>query len=131
MGVASQLDSERPFDHRISKNRRRAILNRMKLLCEDGAGQIFCVHGQSLHIAVLLGDKYKVQQLLEAGKDVREKWENSGWAALHLAAQTNYSDIARILCDHGANPEDEDTFKHSANYYASQNGLELEKLLSK
>ncbi|KAG5747902.1 hypothetical protein H9Q72_014013 [Fusarium xylarioides] len=62
--IAGQLDSENGLETRLARQQREKILVRLERLSEDGASELFRKHGKSLHLAVLLGEGAKVQQLL-------------------------------------------------------------------
>ena len=95
--ISLGLDTREPFTSRISKFHREKIIGRLNFLCEDGAEELFCHYGKSLHLAVLLKQKEKLQTLLQDERDPNEQWKLSGWTPLHLATQEGSQAMINIL----------------------------------
>jgi hypothetical protein len=116
--IASGLDEYAPFSDESSLRRQRTI-KRLKLLCEDGAGDLFDIHSESLHLSVLLSRQHKLKQLLVNGQntDVNKKWQNSGWTPLHLAVQEDKQDMAALLIEYGADSEITDKYMRPPKHY--------------
>lgn len=118
--IAARLDSENPCDSRITKERRKKLLKRLTILCEDGADRLFDDYGESVHVAVLLGWEEKVRRLLQEGKEVNERWQASGWTPLHLAAQSNNFKVVTTLLNFHAGKTAKDNLSRIPYYYASK-----------
>ncbi|KAK8926864.1 Ankyrin repeat, PH and SEC7 domain containing protein secG [Metarhizium anisopliae] len=116
--IASGLDEIAAFGDEV-RLRRKRILERLRLLCDDGAGEVFDKHSKSLHLSVLLNHLDKFRELLATGKDidVDEKWENSGWTPLHLAFQEDKQDVVALLIKYGADPDINDKYNRRPDYY--------------
>jgi hypothetical protein len=116
--IASGLDEYAAFGDEI-RSRRLRILGRLKLLCDDGAGDIFDKHSESLHLAILLNRQEKLKYLLIAGKNTRVnmKWEKSEWTPLHLAVQEDRQDMVALLIEYGADSELMDKYMRRPDYY--------------
>lgn len=121
LAIASGLDEYAAFGEETAL-RRKTILERLKLLCEDGAGDLFYEYSESLHLSVLLGREGKLNRLLSNGRNsnVNEKWKNSGWTPLHLAEQQDRQDMVALLDQHGADSEVTDKYARRPNYYRVQ-----------
>jgi hypothetical protein len=116
--IASGLDEYAPFGYE-TRSRRQRILGRLELLCDDGAGDLFDRHSESLHLLILLNRQEKFKYLLVAGNniDVNKQWENSGWTPLHLANQEDKEDMIALLIGHGADLEITDKYRRRPDYY--------------
>jgi len=116
--IASWLDEYWAFGGE-TRSRRQRILNRLKLLCEDGADDIFYEHSESLHLSVLLDRQDKLEQILINGQgtDVNEKWPNSGWTPLHLAFQEDKPDMVALLIKHGGDSQITDKYIRRPDFY--------------
>jgi len=116
--IASVLDEHTAFGDE-TRLRRQRILKRLKLLCEDGAEELFFKHSKSLHLSVLLNHQDKLKQLLGNGQNAgaNEKWQNSGWTPLHLAIQEDRQDMVALLVEHGANSGITDKYMRRPDYY--------------
>ncbi|KFG77469.1 Pfs, NACHT and Ankyrin domain protein [Metarhizium anisopliae] len=116
--IASGLDEIAAFGDEV-RLRRKRILERLRLLCDDGAGEVFDKHSKSLHLSVLLNHLDKLRELLATGKDidVDEKWQNSGWTPLHLAFQEDKQDVVALLIEYGADSDINDKYNRRPDYY--------------
>lgn len=56
-----------------------------------------------LHVACIKGDIEKVREFLTGGAEPNTQ-DNNGWTPLHEAVQNKHDIIARLLLEHGANP---------------------------
>ncbi|CZR43680.1 uncharacterized protein FPRO_07403 [Fusarium proliferatum ET1] len=122
--IAGQLDSENGLETRLARQQREKLLKRLGWLSRDGAIELFRKHGKSLHLAVLLGEDAKVQELLRDATEasVNKGWGKSGWTPLHLAAQNDNLGIVEMLLKSGADKGAIDEFGHVPYYYASNGG---------
>jgi len=75
----------------------------------------------ALHLAVLGGHLDVVKRLLAAVADVRAKIVKSGLTPLHFAAQTDRTDIARVLVGAGAHVEARSTLGSTPLHVATRN----------
>jgi ankyrin repeat protein len=109
----------------FSNERRRKILNRLELLCKDGAVDLFDKHSESLHLSVLLDRQDKLKHLLSDGKksDVNKHWPKSGWTPLHLAFQENREHMVSLLSGHGADSEALDRHRRPPKYYRKERNI--------
>jgi hypothetical protein len=124
--IAAQLDSEAGLETRLARQQRENLLVRLERLSEDGASELFRKHGKSLHLAVLLGEGAKVQELLRDSPEmcVNKEWRRSRWTPLHIAAQNDNPGIVQMLLESGADKGAEDKFGHVPYHYASNGGYE-------
>ena len=93
------------------------LLAAVALRAWDEAATILAVnpqliaHGGALHLLAKRGDAIGVTWLLEQGADADALWPH--WdaevTALHLAALSGATDVARVLIDAGANPRIHDS----------------------
>lgn len=122
--IAGQLDSENGLETRLARQQREKLLVRLERLSEDGASELFRKHGKSLHLAVLLSEDAKVQELLKdtTKTGVNKGWGKSRWTPLHLAAQNDNFGIVQMLLESGADKAAEDKFGHVPYHYASLKG---------
>ena len=119
--IASALDDNGDFDLELTKRRRRRTLDRLKLLCEDGAGNFFDQYSDSLHLSILLRRQDKFQSLLDRYKcghdEISQPWDVSGWTPLHLALQERVTAFADLLINYGANQAALDSHLKSPEEY--------------
>lgn len=116
--IASGLDEYAAWGDE-TRHRRKRTLGRLGLLCDDGAGDLFDRHSESLHLSVLLNRQNKLQQLLvnDQNTDVNEKWRNSGWTPLHLAVQEDNQDMVALLMEYRADLEVTDKYRRRPDHY--------------
>ena len=124
--IAGQLDTKESYENRSVKVRRASLLKRLSLLCDDGAGSRFDAQPGSpnmrLHLAVLLNREAAFEQALEMPRATNQKWADSGWTPLHLAAQEgNVPMLIRLF--HAADGRSVDAYNRFALSYCSTSML--------
>lgn len=77
---------------------------------------------KELHLAVMAGDKEKVEMLLKNGADIEAKNNQREWTALYFAASENHVEIVEILLKNGANVDAKDSVDRTALHYAALRG---------
>jgi hypothetical protein len=116
--IASELDEIAPFST-TTRIRRQMTIQRLILLCKDGAGELLDEHLSSIHLSVLLDRQDAIRHILDTKKtiDVNKKWKNSGWTPLHLAVQEGKETMVTLLMGCGANPDIVDEARRPPEYY--------------
>lgn len=62
-------------------------------------------------LAASCGAHDTVRRLIQLGADTETKYDKEGWRPLHIAAQRNHIDVAKVLLESGAIVEAEDNRK--------------------
>ncbi len=86
--------------------------------------------GDELLAAARKGDVAAVKALIDKGVDVNSK-SPYGSTALFFAADRGHTEVARVLLEHGANPNVKDTFYNATalTWAASKDRVEIVKML--
>lgn len=116
--IASGLDEKAAFGDEV-RLRRKRILERLRLLCDDGAEEAFDKYSESIHLSILLDRQERFRQLLAASEDIHlnQQWEYSGWTPLHLAFQEDKQDMVALLIEHGADLGIKYKYNRRPDYY--------------
>ena len=122
--IAGELDTKVGFDNRSVRVRRQTLIKRLQLLCDDGAGSMFDAQpgppDMRLPIAVLLDRENAFNQALETLQAISNRWPDSGWTPLHLAAQENNVGMYTRLLTANADPLVRDEQGRVASSYLPQ-----------
>ena len=106
--LSDDLDDPKMYGSQASKNQRANIVNRLKLLCFDGVKDVFYQYVHSietaLHLLILLDEQDKFARVMESKKVCNERWKNSLWTPLHVAAQEGKVDMVNLLVESKAAP---------------------------
>lgn len=106
--LSDHLDDARVFGSEGSKQRRTNIVDRLKLLCFDGVKDVFYQYANSietaLHLLILLDEQDKLASIMESKKICNERWRNSLWTPLHIAAQEGKVEMVNLLLESKAAP---------------------------
>ena len=124
--LAEQIDTKESYESRSVRLRRDILISRLKNLCDDGAGALFDAQpgppSMKLHIAVLLNRKAAFERAIEVPQAINSSWKDSGWTALHIAAQEMNIEMYDQLLKAGAVSSYHDGSDNIPEFYLQRSG---------
>lgn len=136
--VAEFLDDIAPFEDAKAKEYRKATIQRLGHLWEDGAEARFIKYPNefSLHTLILLDlpslDKMKLlEEVIHKQPDVNKQWRRSRWTPLHLAVQAGNTEVVQRLFALGVNEARLDLHGHVPNFYVDSADVKMLSLFER